>query len=198
MSVDLPAPLAPTSPCTSPRAISRSASPRASSPPKDLRQTADLRAPFGGPAGSRSPVGGGVESVSDREHYLVGWSFMNWSTLSALTTTPGMLIIFGVHEAPAADGVQDRLEDLLAFLVGRLPDGSGHVAVLDLLDRLRAAVDRDGDDVGASGLPEGGGGAGHRLVPARPDAELAVAACGMAGQPRLRQGHCRSAPGRAR
>ena len=65
-------------------------------------QPANLHPAFGGSRVCGSPVGGCVGLVAVREHYLVGWSFMNWSTLSELTTTPGMVMTLGVQASPAA------------------------------------------------------------------------------------------------
>src|ERR1044071_210611 len=47
-----------------------------------LGQTANFHPAFGGSNVRRSPVGGCFGLVAAREHYWLGWSFMNWSTLS--------------------------------------------------------------------------------------------------------------------
>ncbi len=64
-------------------------------------QAADFHPACGGSRVCGSPVGGYFGRVA-REHYLLGWSFMNWSTFSLLTTVPGIEMTLGVQESPAA------------------------------------------------------------------------------------------------
>src|ERR1700722_2408731 len=77
------------------------------------------------------------------------------------------------------DRIEDRLESRFSLLVSGLPHGCGQVAVLDELQGLRAAVDRHGRYIGSAGLAKSGDGALRRFVPASPDGEGLLAACGV-------------------
>src|ERR1700733_14528074 len=162
MRVDLPAPFAPTRPCTWPRAMPMLTSWSATSPAKCLpRPRISIQAsgiPFvpGSPRTAPKPAASETIRVVSEELVDVILGHDDARDRNGL----------GLPGFPGRDRVEDRLEHGLAFRIGWLPDGCGHVAVLDELDRLRAAVDGDGRDIISRCLPERGDGALHRFVPA--------------------------------
>src|ERR1700733_12740644 len=184
MRVDLPAPFAPTRPCTSPRAMPMSTSRSATSPAKCLpKPRISIQAsgiPFvqGSPRAAPMPTASETIRMVSEELVDVILGHDDSRDRNGL----------GLPGFSGRDRVEDRLEHGLAFRIGRLPDGCGHVAVLDELDRLRAAVDGDGRNVVARRLPKRRDRALHGLVPASPDRQRLLAAGRMRGEPRLRNG----------
>src|SRR4029077_3261981 len=184
MRVDLPAPFAPTRPCTSPRAMPMLTSRSATSPAKCLPKPRISIQASGTPFAPGSPRTAPGRDASDTIR-VVGEELVD--------------VILGHDDARDRDGlglpgfsgcdrVEDRLEHGFALLIGGLPDGCGHVAVLDELNRLRAAIDGDGRDIVPPRLPKRRDRALHGLVPASPDRKRLLAAGRMSGEPGLRDG----------
>src|SRR5580704_13516585 len=184
MRVDLPAPFAPTSPCTSPPTMPMLTSWSATSPAKCLpRPRISIQAswiPFAPGSPRTAPKPAASETIRMVSEELVD-------------------VILGHHDSrdrnglglpgfPGRDRVEDRLEHGLALRIGGLPDGRGHVAVLDELHPLRAAIDCDGRNIVPPRLPKRGDRALHGLVPASPDRKRLLAAGRMRGEPGLRDG----------
>src|SRR5580700_3537155 len=184
MRVDLPAPFAPTSPCTSPRPTPMLTSWSATSPAKCLpRPRISIQAsgiPFvpGSPRRTPKPAASETIRVVSEELVDVVLGHDDARDRNGL----------GLPRFSRRDRVEDRLEHGLALLISGLPDGRGHVAVLDELHPLRAAIDGDGCHVVPSRLTKRGDRALHRFVPARPDRERLLAAGRMRGEPGLRDG----------
>src|SRR5271155_5340123 len=181
MRVDLPAPFAPTRPCTSPRTMPMLTSRRATSPAKCLpRPRISIQAsgiPFAPESPRTAPKPAASETIRVVSEELVDVILGHddsWDRNG-----------LGLPGFSGRDRVEDRLEHGLALLISGLPDGRGHVAVLDELQALRAAIDGDGRYVVSPGLPKRGDGALHGLVPAGPDCERLLAAGRMSGEPRL-------------
>src|SRR5580693_4813568 len=136
MRVDLPAPFAPTSPCTSPRPTPMLTSWSATSPAKCLpRPRISIQAsgiPFapGFPRTAPKPAASETIRVVSEELVDVILGHDDARDRNGL----------GLPGFPGRDRIEDRLEHGLALLIGGLPDGCGHVAVLDELHPLRAGV----------------------------------------------------------
>src|SRR3984957_3271485 len=184
MRVDLPAPFAPTRPCTSPCAMPMSTSRSATSPAKCLpKPRISIQAsgiPFAPGSPRTAPTPAASETIRVVGNELVDVILGHDDSRDRNC--------FGLPGFSGRDRVEDRLEHGLALLIGGLPDGCGHVAVLDELDRLRAAIDGAGRDVVPRRLPKRRDCALHGLVPARPDRKRLLAAGWMRGEPRLRNG----------
>src|SRR5580693_9582077 len=184
MRVDLPAPFAPTRPCTSPRTMPMSTSRSATSPakclPKPRISIQASRIPFapGSPRTAPKPAASETIRVVSEELVDVILGHDDARDRNGL----------GLPGFPGRDRVEDRLEHGLALLISGLPDGCGHVAVLDELHPLRAAIDGDGRNIVPPRLPKRGDRALHRFVPASPDRKRLLAAGRMRGEPRLRNG----------
>src|ERR1700722_17741090 len=184
MRVDLPAPFAPTRPCTSPRTTPMSTSRRATSPEKCLPRSRISIQASGIPFAPGSPRTALTPAASETIR-MVGDELVD--------------VVLGHHDSRDRNGlglpgfsgrdrVDYRLEHGLALRVSRLPDGRGHVAVLDELNPLRAAIDGDGGHIVASSLPKRRNGALHRLVPTGPNSERLFAPRRVRGGPRLGDG----------
>ena len=106
----------------------------------------------------------------------------NCSTVSLVTSTAGTSAAFGVQFAAGGFDVLEQLHHLVSLGVAVLPGGRRHVAVLDVLDGLRVAVDAVDQDIVAALLAQRADRADGGIVPAAPDRELAVAG-GMGGEP---------------
>src|SRR5580704_18114316 len=184
MRVDLPAPFAPTRPCTSPRTMPMSTSRSATSPAKCLpKPRISIQAsgiPFapGSPRTAPTPAASKTIRMVSEELVDVVLGHDDSRDRNGL----------GLPGFSGRDRVEDRLEHGLAFCIGGLPDGCGHVAVLDELHPVRGAIDGDGRNIVPPRLPKRGDRALHGLVPAGPDHKRLLAAGRMRGEPGLRDG----------
>src|ERR1700722_18038625 len=184
MRVDLPAPFAPTRPCTSPRAMPILTSRSATSPAKCLPRPRISIQASGTPFGPGSPRIA-LRPAASETIRMVGEKLVDVILGHDDSRDRNGL---GLPGFSGRDRIENRLEHGLALLIGGLPDGCGHVAVLDELDRLRAAIDGDRRDIVPPRLPKRRDRALHGLVPARPDRKRLLAARRMRGEPRLRDG----------
>src|SRR5580692_4878244 len=169
MRVDLPAPFAPTSPCTSPRPTPMLTSWSATSPAKCLpRPRISIQAsgiPFapGSPRIARMPAASETIRVVGEELVDVILGHDDARDRNGL----------GLPGFSGRDRVEDRLEHGLALCIGGLPDGCGHVAVLDELHPLRAAIDGDSRDVVPVLLAEAPRPRPASVRPSRPKSQTA-------------------------
>ncbi len=95
--------------------------------------------------------------------------------MSLVTSTAGTSTALAVQPVAGGFDVLEELHHLEALLVAVLPGGRGHVAVLDVLDRLGVAVDAIDPDIVAALLAQRPDRPDGRIVPAAPDGLLAVA-----------------------
>src|SRR5579863_10088876 len=181
MRVDLPAPFAPTSPWTSPEDTDSETPRSASAPPKLLLTDLTER-------------NGGDPSVSAR----FAESFMPLAGLRSfqggrmirqefVDVVPGHQNRGNFHRLrrPARPGLYDLRQErdhVAAFGVAVLPGGRGHEPLLDVLQRLRVAVDPVDFHVVAILRSQRPDRPDRRVVPASPDGEVLLAGR-MGGEP---------------
>src|SRR3984957_3852507 len=124
MRVDLPAPFAPTRPCTSPRATPILTSRSATSPAKCLPRPRISIQASGIPFGPGSPPTA-LRPAASETIRMVGEKLVDVILGHDDSRDRNGL---GLPGFSGRDRIEDRLEHGLALLIGGLPDGCGHVA----------------------------------------------------------------------